>query len=85
MAAVDAPGPGRDDHVGPWTRGVLGAIFCLGIAGLGAPLDQRADPAPGRRADARADRAGRVRAAGDLDPSNAMTWLIAAGFAAASQ
>ncbi|MGO9293574.1 MAG: hypothetical protein ACLP52_06770 [Streptosporangiaceae bacterium] len=82
--------PGRAVAVWPWTvtpltARVLGAIFCLGIAGLGALFDRRWDSARILLQVAALMLtlillAG-ARAAGELDPSNAMTWLIAGGFA----
>ncbi len=84
--------PARAAAIWPWTltpltARVLGAIFCLGIAGLGAPLDRRWTSARILLQVAALMLAlivlAGLRAAGDLDPSNAMTWLIAVGFAAA--
>jgi hypothetical protein len=84
--------PGPAAKIWPWTltpltARVLGAIFALGVAGLGALADRR-------WASARIllQVAGLMlaliviagaRASDELDPSNAMTWLISAGFAAA--
>jgi hypothetical protein len=82
--------PGRAVAVWPWTltpltAQVLGAIFCLGIAGLGALADRRWSSARILFQVAALMLAlilvAGARAAGDLDPSNAMTWLIAGGFA----
>jgi hypothetical protein len=82
--------PGRAAAIWPWTltpltARVMGAIFALGIAGLGAPADRR-------WASARIllqvaglmlalILAAGLRASSELDPSNAMTWLIGIGFA----
>jgi hypothetical protein len=70
----------------PLTSRVLGAIFCLGIAGLGVLSDRRWSSARlllhvAALMLALIVLAG-VRAAGELDPANAMTWLISAGFVA---
>jgi hypothetical protein len=82
--------PGRAAGIWPWaltplTARVMGAIFCLGVAGLGAPTDRRWTSARTLLQVAAFMLtlillAG-ARAAGELDPSNAMTWLIAGGFA----
>jgi hypothetical protein len=82
--------PARAVAVWPWTvtpstAQVLGAIFCLGIAWLGALFDRRWSSARILLQVAALMLvlillAG-VRAAGELDPFNAMTWLIAGGFA----
>ncbi len=83
--------PARAVAVWPWTltpltARVLGAIFCLGIAGLGAVRDRRWTSARILLQVAALMMAlillAGARAAGELDPSNAMTWLITAGFAA---
>jgi len=83
--------PQRAAAVWPWTltpltARVMGAIFALGIAGLVAPADRRWSSA---RILLQVVAlmlafilAAGARAAGDLDPSNAMTWLIGFGFAA---
>jgi len=83
--------PGRAAAVWPWaltplTARVMGAIFALGIAGLGAPADRRWSSARillqvAALMLALIVAAG-ARASGELDPSNAMTWLIGFGFAA---
>ncbi|MEP7022369.1 MAG: hypothetical protein ABJB47_00840 [Actinomycetota bacterium] len=82
--------PGRAVAVWPWaltplTSRVLGAIFFLGVAGLGAVADRRWSSARILLQVAALMLtliviAG-VRAAGELSPSNAMTWLISCGFA----
>ena len=82
--------PSRAVAVWPWTltlltSRVLGAIFCLGIAGLGALADRRWSSARilfqvAALMLALILAAG-LRAAGELDPSNAMAWLIGCGFA----
>jgi hypothetical protein len=82
--------PGRAAAIWPWTltpltARVMGAIFALGIAGLGAPADRR-------WASARIllqvaglmlalILAAGLRASSELDPSNALTWLTGIGFA----
>jgi hypothetical protein len=82
--------PGRAAAIWPWTltpltARVMGAIFALGIAGLGAPADRR-------WASARIllqvaglmlalILAAGLRASSELDPANVMTWLIGMGFA----
>jgi hypothetical protein len=83
--------PGRAVAIWPWmltplTARVMGAIFALGIAGLGAPADRRWSSA---RILLQVTAlmlalilAAGARASGELDPSNAMTWLIGFGFAA---
>jgi hypothetical protein len=82
--------PGRAIAVWPWTltpltAQVLGAIFALGIAGLGALADRRWSSARILFQVAALMLAlilvAGVRANGELDPSNAMTWLIGGGFA----
>lgn len=69
----------------PLTAQVLGAIFALGIAGLGAPSDRRWSSARILLQVAALMLAlilvAGARASGELDPSNALTWLIGAGFA----
>jgi hypothetical protein len=83
--------PGRAVAIWPWmltplTARVMGAIFALGIAGLGAPADRRWSSARILLQVAALMLAlilaAGARASGELDPSNAMTWLIGAGFAA---
>jgi hypothetical protein len=83
--------PGRAVAIWPWmltplTARAMGAIFALGIAGLGAPADRRWSSA---RILLQVTAlmlalilAAGARASGELDPSNAMTWLIGFGFAA---
>ncbi len=70
----------------PLTARVMGAIFALGIAGLGAPADRRWSSARVLLQVAALMLAlilaAGARASGDLDPSNAMTWLIGSGFTA---
>lgn len=68
----------------PLTAQVLGAIFFLGIAGLGALADRRWSSAR-ILLQVAALMLGLIlvagaRATGELDPANAMTWLIAGGF-----
>jgi hypothetical protein len=70
----------------PLTSRVLGAIFCLGSAGLGALFDRRWSSARvllqvGVLMLALILLAG-ARATGQFDPANAMTWLICGGFVA---
>lgn len=81
--------PTRAVAVWPWTltpltARVLGAIFCLGIAGLGALFDRRWTSARILLQVAALMLAlillAGARATGELDPSNAMTWLIGGGF-----
>jgi hypothetical protein len=82
--------PAQAVTVWPWaltplTSRVLGAIFCLGIAGLGALADRRWSSARILLQVAALMLtliliAG-ARATSELDPSNAMTWLITGGFA----
>jgi hypothetical protein len=83
--------PGPAAVVWPWmltplTARVMGAIFALGIAGLGAPADRRWSSARILLQVAglmlALILAAGARASGELDPSNAMTWLIGFGFAA---
>jgi hypothetical protein len=83
--------PGRAAAVWPWmltplTAQVMGAIFALGIAGLGAPVDRRWSSARILLQVAALMLAlilvAGVRASSELDPSNAVTWLIGTGFAA---
>ena len=83
--------PGRAAAVWPWmltplTAQVMGAIFALGIAGLGAPVDRRWSSARILLQVAALMLAlilvAGVRASSELDPSNAVTWLIGTGFVA---
>jgi hypothetical protein len=81
--------PGRAASVWPWaltplTAQVMGAIFALGIAGVGSLADRRWSSARVLFQVAALMLtlillAG-VRASGELDPSSAMTWLIGVGF-----
>lgn len=82
--------PGRAAAIWPWTltpltARVMGAIFALGIAGLGAPGDRRWTSARILLQVAglmlALILAAGLRASSELDPSNAMTWLIGIGFA----
>ena len=82
--------PGRAVAIWPWmltplTARVMGAIFALGIAGLGAPADRRWSSARILFQVAALMLAliliAGARASAELDPSNAMTWLIGGGFA----
>ena len=84
--------PGRAAAVWPWmltplTARVMGAIFALGIAGLGALADRRWSSTRILLQVAALMLAlilaAGARASGELDPSSAMTWLIGAGFTAA--
>ncbi|MDQ1647192.1 MAG: hypothetical protein QOJ50_3376, partial [Cryptosporangiaceae bacterium] len=63
---------------------VLGAIFCLGVAGIGAPLDRRWSSAriPVQVAGVMLVLilAAGIRARDEIDPHNALTWILAAGF-----
>jgi hypothetical protein len=83
--------PGRAAAIWPWTltpltARVMGAIFALGIAGLGAPADRRWSSARILLQVAALMLtlilAAGVRARSDLDPANAVTWLIGIGFTA---
>ncbi len=69
----------------PLTARVMGAIFCLGIAGAGALADRRWSSARILLQVAALMLAliliAGARATGELDPGNVMTWLVAAGFA----
>ena len=70
----------------PLTSRVLGAIFCLGIAGLGTLFDRRWSSARVLLQVAALMLtlivvAG-ARATGEFDSANAMTWLISGGFVA---
>ncbi len=81
--------PERAIAIWPWTltpltARVLGAIFCLGLAGLGAPLDRRWSSAriPFQVAGimlALILVAG-LRAHAQLAGDNVLTWLFTAGF-----
>lgn len=82
--------PGQAATIWPWaltplTSRVLGAIFCLGVAGLGALFDRRWSSARVLLQVAALMLAlillAGARATGELDSANAMTWLIAGGFA----
>jgi hypothetical protein len=84
--------PGQAAGFWPWlltplTSRVLGAIFCLGGAGLGALFDRRWSSARillqvAALMLALIVTAG-ARAAAQLDAANPMTWLTAAGFGGA--
>jgi hypothetical protein len=73
-------------HLTPLTSRVLGAIFCLGIAGLGALFDRRWSSARVLLQVAALMLAlivvAGARATGEFDSANAMTWLISGGFVA---
>jgi hypothetical protein len=80
--------PNRAVAIWPWTltpltSRVLGAIFCLGIAGLGALFDRRWSSARVLLQVAALMLAlivvAGARATGEFDPANAMTWLISSG------
>ncbi len=69
----------------PLTARVMGAIFALGLASVGAFTERRWSAF---RIMVQVEvfmlvliLVGGVRAAGDLDPSNVLTWVLAAGFA----
>jgi hypothetical protein len=68
----------------PLTARVLGAVSCLGLAGIGAPFDRRWSSArlPFQVAGVMltAILVAGVRAHNELDPGNVLTWLLAAGF-----
>jgi len=70
----------------PLTSRVLGAIFCLGIAGLGTLFDRRWSSARVLLQVAALMLAlivvAGARATGEFDSANAMTWLISGGFVA---
>jgi hypothetical protein len=70
----------------PLTSRVLGAIFCLGVAGLGALFDRRWSSARVLLQVAALMLAlivvAGARATGEFDSANAMTWLISGGFVA---
>ncbi len=83
--------PGTAATIWPWpltplTSQVMGAIFALGIAGLGAPFDRRWTTARTLLQVAALMLAliivAGVRASAELDPANPMTWLLTAGFGA---
>jgi hypothetical protein len=68
----------------PLTARVMGAIFALGIAAIGAFSERRWSAV---RILLQVEMfmlvlilVGAVRAAGDMDPSNPLTWLFAVGF-----
>jgi hypothetical protein len=71
----------------PLTSRVLGAIFCLGMAGLGILFDRRWSSARVLFQVATLMLAlivvAGARATGEFDSGNAMTWLICGGFIAA--
>jgi hypothetical protein len=84
--------PNQAVSIWPWhltqlTSRVLGAIFCLGMAGLGALFDRRWSSARVLFQVAALMLAlivlAGLRATGEFDSANAMTWLISAGFVAA--
>ena len=68
----------------PLTARVLGAVTCLGLAGIGARFDRRWSSAllPFQVAGVMltAILVGGVRAHAEFDPGNVLTWLLAAGF-----
>jgi hypothetical protein len=76
-------------HVWPWkltelTARVMGAIFALGVAGIGAFTDRRWS---GARILLQVDGfmlalivVAAVRAHGDFDPSRPLTWIFGTGF-----
>jgi hypothetical protein len=81
--------PNQAVSIWPWTltpltSRVLGAIFCLGIAGLGALFDRRWSSARVLLQVAALMLAlivvSGARATGEFDSANAMTWLISGGF-----
>jgi hypothetical protein len=83
--------PNRAVTIWPWTltpltSRVLGAIFCLGIAGLGVLFDRRWSSARVLLQVAALMLAlivvAGARATGEFDSANAMTWLISGGFVA---
>jgi hypothetical protein len=81
--------PARAVAVWPWaltplTARVMGAIFALGVAAIGAFTERRWSAV---RILLQVEMfmlalilVGAVRGAGDLAPSNVLTWLFAAGF-----
>jgi hypothetical protein len=84
--------PNQAVDIWPWhltqlTSRVLGAIFCLGLAGLGAPFDRRWSSARVLFQVAALMLAlivlAGARATGEFDAYNMMTWMISAGFVAA--
>jgi hypothetical protein len=83
--------PDQAVRIWPWalttlTSRVLGAIFCLGMAGLGALFDRRWSSARVLLQVAALMLAlivvAGARATGEFDSANAMTWLISSGFVA---
>jgi len=68
----------------PLTARVLGAVTCLGLAGIGARFDRRWSSArlPFQVAGVMltAILVAGVRAHNEFDPGNVLTWLLAAGF-----
>jgi hypothetical protein len=68
----------------PLTSRVLGAVTCLGLAGIGALVDRRWSSArlPFQVAGVMltAILVAGVRARAEVDPGNLLTWLLAAGF-----
>ena len=68
----------------PLTTRVLGAVTCLGLAGIGALVDRRWSSArlPLQVAGVMltAILVAGVRARTEVDPGNILTWLLAAGF-----
>jgi hypothetical protein len=68
----------------PLTARVLGAVTCLGLAGIGALFDRRWSSArlPFQVAGVMltAILVAGVRARTEFDPGNILTWLLAAGF-----
>jgi hypothetical protein len=84
--------PDQAVDIWPWhltqlTSRVLGAIFCLGMAGLGAPFDRRWSSARVLFQVAALMLAlivlAGARATAEFDTYNMMTWMISAGFVAA--
>jgi hypothetical protein len=84
--------PNQAVNIWPWhltqlTSRVLGAIFSLGMAGLGALFDRRWSSARVLFQVAGLMLAlivlAGARATGEFDSQNMMTWLISAGFVAA--
>ncbi len=83
--------PGQAANIWPWlltplTSRVMGAIFALGIAGLGAPFDRRWTTARTLLQVAALMLAlivvAGARASSELDPANPLTWLLTLGFVA---
>ena len=68
----------------PLTARVLGAVTCLGLAGIGALVNRRWSSArlPFQVAGVTltAILVAGVRARSEVDPGNVLTWLLAAGF-----